>query len=479
MIGIDSDSRSRLADRQPVRGAGYLAFLIFVCCVARNGVADAIHDAAEQGDISQVQALLDAGVAPGSADENGNTALHIAASNGHVDLAEYLLSAGTTIDATNNAGLTAMMLAESRDHYELARWFILQGAACDVAAEDGSTALSSAWKKEQWEFIRFLVTHGADPEEPIHSNYPGGAPPLIIASYYGDFEMVEWLLEQGVDVNAKSTLLGMSALYEATRAQNIEIARLLLEHGADVESGMSVDGTTPLHAAVAVQNLDEVRLLIEFGADVNAHSIEPDDNWRTPLTLAQYKARKHRRSDDPIVALLLQHGAKSPHEAQETERSAVCYSEKQVRKMNGFRSRDRMARYVGTDARLFVELVLFWEFGEWEPIDYTLYDTAIVWTLQRVQGVQLAPLILFRDGCALDKDFGLIQAQRVDDYKKTLGVVRKGSDPASVRSVLLELAEGLKAENAGVYTYPHSREMTPEELVSEFEIQLQQLLLQQ
>jgi hypothetical protein len=388
-------------------------------------------------------------------------------------LVAFLLDAGAPINAINDFGITALMLAEDRDHYDLAEWLVLHGADPTIRAADGFTVLSEAWKKDRWDFVRFLLLHGADPQAPIEY-YAGKGPPLVAAAWEGQYKIVELLLQQGVDVNAKDSI-GMSALRTAAGKGDLEIVRLLLEHGADVNSRASSD-TTPLHAAVSGQHIDIVRVLIENGADVNTHSTSDEEAWRTPLTLARYKANKLRRSDDPIVALLLEHGAEMPDQLSTPEaiHPAACVSEKSIEEMNWFLASDRLARYVGNDARLFVEIVSFWELGETEPAqDSLLADTAVVWSLKRVNHVDLAPLVLFKDGCALPEDMGLIFLDRINAYKRIFNLIKRKPDRAVLRAALLELANQLWTEESGVFSSP--LEVEPEVLVSEFEKRLKNL----
>ena len=64
-----------------------------------------IHDAAEQGDVGKVEALLKGN--PDlvlSKDDSGDTPLHWAALNGHKEVAELLLARKADVDAKNSNG---------------------------------------------------------------------------------------------------------------------------------------------------------------------------------------------------------------------------------------------------------------------------------------------------------------------------------------------------------------------------------------
>lgn len=454
--------------------SGRVFQILMILLVCPMAVAGPLHDAAESGDLELIRTLLSEGAAIHDRDENGNTALHFAALNGHAKLTAFLLDAGTPIDVTNRFGVTPLMLAEYHDHYDLAKWLVLHGADPNMQASDSSTVLSEAWKKDRWDFVQFLFLHGVDPNAPI-DYYVGEAPPLVAAAWDGEFDMVKWLLQHGVDVKAVNNL-GMNSIHEAVRRGNLEIVRLLLKHGTDVNPRTTVSGTTALHAAVAGQDIDMVRVLIKNGADVNAQSTSDEVEWRTPFTLALDIAKRHRRSDDQIVALLLRHGAKVPKKlpSPESVTPTVCHSEMEVQKLNGFLVRDRMARYIESEARLFVEIVYFWEYGEVEPIDHALYDSAVVWSLERVLGLHLAPLSLFNGGCAINRDTGFIVLSRVNDYKRILNLIAEKADSSTLRAALLDLANRLRTEQDGVFQI--HLEVGPEEVVSEFEKRIQRYL---
>ena len=107
--------------------------------------------------------------------------------------------------------------------------------------------------------------------------------PLHSAAYYGDLEMVQVLIECGVDVNSKNSV-GSTPLDFASlggRQNEPRVARLLIEHGANPNTRDMV-GSTPLHRASRGGRIEVLRLLIEHGADVEVK----DDKGRTPLDVA-------------------------------------------------------------------------------------------------------------------------------------------------------------------------------------------------
>ena len=94
---------------------------------------------------------------------------------------------------------------------------------------------------------------------------PKGYPPLILASYNEQYDMTQYFLEQGADVDAKdaaSNTALMGVCFKGYKA----IAALLLEHGADVNI-QNLNGATALIYAATFGQTEIAKLLLEKGAD--------------------------------------------------------------------------------------------------------------------------------------------------------------------------------------------------------------------
>jgi glutaminase len=76
--------------------------------------------AASQGDLTEVRALVGAGVEPGTADYDGRTALHLAAAEGQPEVVGYLLALGTDPQPQDRWGGTPLSDAEGNGHTQVA-----------------------------------------------------------------------------------------------------------------------------------------------------------------------------------------------------------------------------------------------------------------------------------------------------------------------------------------------------------------------
>jgi ankyrin repeat protein len=131
----------------------------------------------------------------------------------------------------------------------------------------------------------------------LEAKIPDTGLALINAANKGDFEVVEALLDNGADINARDEQ-NQTALHQAASRGQTPIVKLLLERGADVNA-KNLFGQTPLLAPVYSGSLDTVRALLAAGADVDARSVL---SGQTPLLAVSSLQTK-------VVEALLKEGA--------------------------------------------------------------------------------------------------------------------------------------------------------------------------
>ncbi len=156
-----------------------------------------VADAAMNGDLAQVRALIAKKADVNAPQADGATALQWAAYHNDLTLAEVLIAAGANPKVANRDGATPLYLAS------------LQGSA---------------------KMIEKLLAAGAD----VNETNQHGDTPLMLAARSGNLDSIRVLLEHKAQVNAVEKLRGTTALMWATEQSHPEAVKLLIEHGADV-----------------------------------------------------------------------------------------------------------------------------------------------------------------------------------------------------------------------------------------------------
>jgi len=238
-----------------------------------------VAEAARQGDMQAVQALLQQGRDVDGWGTDGTPALHWAVRVNDQDLVDVLLAAGADQNGANRYGEAPIHVAVEYRHIGMLRKLLDAGADIEIAD-------------------------------------PSGEPPLFIATRLGAVELVEELLAQGAAVDARDSVYGQTALMLAVRDEHSVLVERLLAAGADVNAqglageemrfilpaevpvgtskGVGINrmgwpdrgarqpiagAKTPLLFATRQGNLALTRLLVEAGADLEI----ADANGITPL----------------------------------------------------------------------------------------------------------------------------------------------------------------------------------------------------
>jgi hypothetical protein len=146
--------------------------------------------------------------------------------------------------------------------------------------------------------VRFLQAQGVPPEA-LGENLG-----LNDAAFHGHWQLCQFLLELGADVNLAIADTGEtplhSALCKANRPAYDLVVRVLLSHGANpnvatrpgIETGAFMRdsrtrGETPLHRAAAFGSADVIQLLLDAGAPIDAQDAHGD----SPLAWASWHLR--------------------------------------------------------------------------------------------------------------------------------------------------------------------------------------------
>ncbi|XP_067091288.1 ankyrin repeat and SOCS box protein 13 isoform X1 [Osmerus mordax] len=187
----------------------------------------AVHEAAAEGRVLQLQQLIQAGAAVNIVAVDSITPLHEACIQGQTQCVRLLLDAGAKVDARNI---------------------------------DGSTPLCDACAAGSLECIKLLLEHGATVNPPLFTFSP-----LHEACMGGNSDCVQLMIDEGAHMEAHDCHFG-TPLHVACARQDYDSTKVLLNAGANVNAAKRHE--TALHHAAKVNNIYLIELLVEFGAHV-------------------------------------------------------------------------------------------------------------------------------------------------------------------------------------------------------------------
>jgi ankyrin repeat protein len=176
--------------------------------------------------------------------------------------------------------------------------YLAQGHAADSVDGGGVSLMQWCAYHGDVSAIRYLILCGASLDA-LGPNLD-----LNGAVFHGHWQLCQFLIEHGADVNHALPDTGETALHSAlcktNRSVFNRVLKVLLDHGADpnraTKVGVETDsfmrdirtrGETPLHRAAAFGDAEAIQLLLDAGAVIDARDAHGD----TPLTWASWHLR--------------------------------------------------------------------------------------------------------------------------------------------------------------------------------------------
>ena len=260
-----------------------------------------VADAARDGDLMRVRALIGQRANVNAAQGDGMTALHWAAFNDDHAIADLLLATGANMTVRTRVGaITPLWLAASNGSAAMIRRLITVDTDINVPTATGGTPLMAAAMSGSVDAIDLLVRRGAWVNARETEN---GQTSLMFAAWEnrpdairamvrhgaltGLMSYVVSMIEERLDEygnpipdrrrripGGNSVMGGLTSLLIAARDGHLEAVRALVESGADIDRVSGGDGSSPIVIAIANGHYDVAQYLLDQGADPNLVNID-------------------------------------------------------------------------------------------------------------------------------------------------------------------------------------------------------------
>ena len=231
-----------------------------------------------------------------------------------------LISYGADVNQKDFRGLTPLMNASLNGYVKLAMELIKHNA--DVNAKDNTSADSLFYAvnaNNSLELVKVLLNSGANPNI-VYSDPDEGSFTILDRSlYYNNFEIFKTLVENGANIN-KVNDRGEPLIVDAIRRERFDIVEYLVDKGIDPTMKYTDYRNIPFSLLAAAVNNNDTKIaeyLIDKGADVNTKAII--DNYMENSMTSNYKDNSKEavnlifdaieNGNTSLVKLLIEKGA--------------------------------------------------------------------------------------------------------------------------------------------------------------------------
>ena len=249
--------------------------LLIVLGVSGIGYCGEIHDAVRYGYVTKAAELLTNNPELiTTKDNSGMLPLHIAAMappmRKNTEMVALLLTHHADVNAAVTDGRTPLHFAVLWGRKAVAELLLAHHANVNAKVADGRTPLNFAAINGQQEMVDLLLANQAEYD-------------VFSAAGIGDIIRVKTLLKTNPDLVSSKDNLGYTPLhYAAVGVGKKEMVEFLLTNHADVNAKTG-DGRTALHFAATKAHKEVVDLLLANHVDINAK----DKGGATPLQWAK------------------------------------------------------------------------------------------------------------------------------------------------------------------------------------------------
>ena len=206
--------------------------------------------------------------------ERKSRPLHAAIMKGKIETVKILLNCGADVNQKNLLGETPLYLACMEGLIDIAVILLKNNSLVNVITKNNKSPLYEAIELCDPDIVKLLLENGAIVDNEDSNIIRNICNPLHKVIKNGGVEIVQYLLEAGLNPDLKASLEGAhetyhvdyseepTFLYTAVENNKIEIVEILLEYGSDMYI-RNKTGRIPLHAAIKNKKKDIIEILLE------------------------------------------------------------------------------------------------------------------------------------------------------------------------------------------------------------------------
>jgi ankyrin repeat protein len=219
--------------------------------------------AAQEGKLKICSLLIEKGAIVDTRSANGQTALFAAVRNRHLKVAEFLINKDTDINTRDFLGRTPLLYAAAYGDSLMCVKLLSCNANLAIKDDDEVNALMAAVINNRINIVSLLVQKGMS----VNTKDINGMTPLMIACGNGNIKLANLLIKNKAEINTVNN--NENSLTIAILHNNYEMVEFLIENGADVNQKLNA-AETPLSVA-RYYNADKqiIDLLLSHGATQN------------------------------------------------------------------------------------------------------------------------------------------------------------------------------------------------------------------
>eukprot|EP00040_Diaphanoeca_grandis_P005922 m.35124 g.35124 ORF g.35124 m.35124 type:complete len:357 (+) comp17087_c0_seq1:238-1308(+) len=221
--------------------------------------SEILHDVIVQGDLEQVNALIDRGIDVNLSDPDGLTALHRACTENYLNIASALVNHGASVKKQDNDWWTPLHAAANAGNWRICNLLLTNGADPHAVNAEGDLAIDLVAEGKVEKVI--LAQMNFTSEEKIEEHRASIGKKML--------KDVQDGIESKIDFN-KQFEFGSTLLHVACCNGYVDVVQLLLDQDTINPNVKDENGNTPLHTAVFFCQYECTMYLVAKGADMKA-----------------------------------------------------------------------------------------------------------------------------------------------------------------------------------------------------------------